>query len=407
MNKSVFIAIVLFCMTLFANAQVHNNWRGPDRDGKYPDTGLLRQWPANGPTMLWAFEGLGRGFTSAVPANGKVYVTGMEGDIGFVYELSTQGQLLRKYPYGEEMGGNYPGSRSTPTVVGDLMYIATGEGRLVCMDLNTGLEQWSRDLFNEFDGKNIRWGFTENLIIDGDIVYVSPGGKKYNVVALNRITGKLIWSSEGKGGLSAHCSPLLINHNGRKMLVNMMHSNIIGLDAATGKMLWSHPYANRNNIHPNAPIYHQGSLYCFSSYGKGGIKLTLSADGNSVNKEWFNETLDNQMGGAVVVDGYIYGAGNRNRNWYCLDWNSGETVFETREIDIGTVIYADGMLYAYTQRGELALLQPQQGRFSVVSQTSVDLGSDQHWAHLVIHDGILYVRHGNAVMAYDIKKSRS
>jgi outer membrane protein assembly factor BamB len=402
MKDSVLITVFLVAFNFYTNAQTYNNWRGPDRDGKYPETGLLKQWPSGGPAMLWAYEGLGRGFTSAIPANGKIYVTGMEGDMGFIYELSTQGQLLRKYPYGKEMGGNYPGSRSTPTIAGNLMYIATGEGALVCIDLSTGTEKWSRDLFNEFDGQNIRWGFTENLIIDGDIIYCAAGGKKNNIIALNRITGKLIWSSEGKGDVSAYCSPLLISHNGRKILVNMMHSNIVGLDASTGKLLWSYPYANQRNIHPNSPIYHDGFLYCFSGYGMGGVKLKLSADGNNVSKQWFDEKLDNQIGGAVLVDGYIYGSGNRNRFWYALDWQSGKPVFETREIDIGTISYADGMLYAYTQRGELALLKPQNGKFSIVSKTTVELGSDQHWAHLVIHEGILYVRHGNALMAYDI-----
>ena len=403
MKFLVLIVLTLLIHPSHLQAQLVNNWRGPQRDGKFPDTNLLRQWPADGPKMLWAFEGLGRGFTSAVPANGNIYVTGMEGDTGFVYELSMQGRLLRKFAYGPEMGGNYPGSRSTPTIVGNLMYIATGVGQMVCVDLDSGTEKWSRDLFNEFDGENIRWGFTENVVVDGDVVYCSPGGKRNNIVALNRFNGRLLWSGEGRGDLSAYCSPLLINHNGRKILVNMMHSSIVGLDAATGRLLWSHPYANQRNIHPNAPIYHDGSLYCFSGYGYGGVKLKLSADGGSVTREWFNEELDNQMGGAVLVNGYLYGAGNRNRNWYCVDWKTGEAVYQSREIDIGTVAYADGMLYAYTQRGELALLEPQPKGFRVVSKTMVELGSDQHWAHLVIHNGILYVRHGNAIMAYDIR----
>lgn len=403
MKILVLLFLVQFATVILAQAQIHNNWRGPDRDGKFHETGLMKQWPANGPEMLWAFEELGRGFTSAIPANGKIYVTGLEGNAGVIYELSMQGQLLRKFPYGAEEGGNYPGSRSTPTISGNLMYLATGLGRLVCMDLETGTERWSRDLFNEFDGVAIRWGFTENLIISGDMVYCSPGGSRNNIIALNRFNGRLIWTSEAAGGASAYCSPLLINHNGQKMLVNMMHSHIVGLDAATGRLLWSYPYANQRSIHPNAPIYHDGYLYCFSGYGYGGVKLKISQDGTNVTREWFNEELDNQMGGAVFLNGYIYGSGNRNRNWYCVDWDTGETVYQSRDIDIGTVSYADGMLYAYTQRGELALIKPDPTGFRVVSRTTVELGSEQHWAHLVIHEGILYVRHGNAIMAYNIK----
>jgi outer membrane protein assembly factor BamB len=406
MKKTRF-AIILIIMALSASldAQVVNNWRGPDRQGMYQETNLLKEWPENGPVMAWAFEGLGKGFTSAVPANGKIYTSGMEGETGYIYELSMQGQLLRKFPYGEEISSNYPGTRSTPTIAGDLAYVATGHGKLVCMDLATGKLKWSRDLFNEFDGSNIRWGLTENLIINGDLIYCAPGGRRYNVVALNRHTGKLVWSSPGKGGLSAYCSPLLVNHNGRKILVTMMHSNILGLDAQTGVLLWSHPHANNRNIHPNTPIYHNGDIYCFSGYGKGGLKLRLNAEGTSVTKVWENETVDPQLGGAVLVDGYIYASGDRNRRWFVMDWNTGEIRYETRDIDKGNIIAADGMLYAYTERGELALLEPKGGSFRVVSQIPVELGSDQHWAHLVIHDGILYVRHGNALMAYDIRRS--
>lgn len=403
MLNRLFLSAILIFISFVSFSQVYNNWRGPDRDGKYPETGLLKEWPQHGPLMLWSYEDLGRGFTSAIPSGDKIYVTGMEGDIGFIYELSQQGQLIRKFPYGSEMGGNYPGSRSTPTLADNLMYMATGVGKLVCMDLESGTERWSRDLFNEFDGSNIRWGFTENVIVDGDLVYCSPGGKKNNVVALNRFNGRLVWTSAGKGELSAYCSPLLVNHNGNKLLVNMMNDHIIGLDAATGKMLWSYPYANQRSIHPNSPIYHDGSIYCLSGYGYGGLKLKLNANGTAVSKEWFNEDLDNQMGGAVLVDGYIYGSGNRNRNWYCVDWDTGETLHQTRDIDIGTVIYANGMLYAYTQRGELALVEPLPGSMRVVSKTSIELGSEQHWAHLVIHGGILYVRRGNAMMAFQIK----
>ncbi len=402
MKKHFSIIILTLIFNSGINAQSFNNWRGPNRDGKYPETGLMKKWPDNGPKMLWAFEELGKGFTSAIPANGKIYTTGMEGDVGFVYEFSMEGRLLRKFPYGNEMGGNYPGSRSTPTIAENLIYVATGVGKLVCIDLDTGMEKWSRDLFNEFDGENIRWGFTENIVIDGDVIYCSPGGKEHNIVALNRITGRRIWSSKGLGELSAYCSPLLINHHGKKILVNMMHSHIIGLDAGTGRLLWSHPHGNQRNIHPNSPIYHEGSLYCFSGYGMGGVKLKLNTDGTAVTEEWFNSSLDNQMGGAVLVNGYIYGAGNRNRNWYCVDWKTGENKHESREIDIGTVIYAEGLLYAYTQRGEIALLKPTPGSFELVSKAMIELGTDQHWAHLVIDKGVLYVRHGNALMAFDI-----
>ena len=386
------------------SAQSYNNWRGPDRDGHYHETNLLKSWPANGPRMVWAFEILGKGFSSPVFANEKIYVTALDGDNGYVYVLSMDGKLESRFFYGEDFSSSYPGARSTPSIADNLLYMVTGHGELVCLDINSEQRVWSKKLFSDFDGSNLRWGFTENMVVDGDVIYVSPGGRRNNIVALNRHSGAVIWSSPAKGTLSAYGSPLLFEHGGRKIFAGHMADHVVGLDAVTGQLLWSHPFSNRHNIHPNTPIYHNGELYVFTGYGKGGYKLRLSRDGNSITQVWENSQLDPKTGGAVLVDGYLYGSGDRNRRWFGVDWRTGEVVHETRDIDAGTVIAADGMLYAYTERGELALLKPDNGKFSVVSQTRIELGSDQHWAHLVIKDGILYVRRGNALMAFDIRK---
>ncbi len=403
MNKFFFTLIPALLLSCVGESQVYNTWRGPDRDGYYDETNLLKEWPADGPQMLWAYENLGKGFTSPVVKNDRIYITGMEGDIGHIYIMTLEGELIKKHPYGKEDSGRYPGTRSTPNIIDNLMYVATGEGKLICMDLDNGEIKWKRGLFTDFDGKNIRWALTENLIVDGDVIYCSPGGKKYNVVALNRHTGRLIWSSEGEGGLSAYCSPLLVDHNGRKILITHMQQNVLGLDARTGRLMWSYPHSNFRNIHPNTPKYNDGYLYCVSGYGHGGVMLKLSENGERVTKVWENSRLDPKMGSVIIKNGYIYGSGDRNRRWFVLDRKTGEIAYETREIDVGNVISADGLLYAYTERGELALLEPLPGRFRVISQTEITLGSDQHWAHLVIKDGVLYVRRGNALMAFNIR----
>ena len=398
-------SFLIFLFTVFTSgAQVVQNWRGPERQGIYHERGLLQEWPAGGPEMLWAYERLGVGFTSPVFSEGRIYITGMEGETGYIYILSEDGSLMDKFPYGPEIYQNYPGSRSTPAITDNLAYIVSGLGRLVCMDLSNGETKWSRDLFSDFDGSNLRWGFTENMVVEGDRLYCSPGGKNYNIVALNRHNGKVIWASEGAGGLSAYCSPLLVDHNGRKMLITMMQRHIVGIDAKTGRLMWSHPYGNFRNIHPNTPLYHEGSIFAFSGYGKGGVKLKLSPAGDAVTEEWFNSDLDNQKGGTVLVDGYLYGSGDRNRFWFCVDWETGETVYSSSDIARGTVIWADGRLYCYTERGELALLEPSGNGFIIRGQTDITLGSDQHWAHLVINEDILYVRHGSALMAYNIRE---
>jgi outer membrane protein assembly factor BamB len=399
--------VILFLFFAFAaislHAQTSTRWRGPNGNGVYDATGLLKQWPESGPEIIWHYDGLGEGHSSPAFANGMIYLSGMIDSAGYIFILDDEGTLKTKVSYGPEFFESYPGSRSTPVIAGDLLYIYSGHGVLSCMDANTGDLKWRKDVFHDLDGKNIRWGVTETVVVDGDLVYVTPGGKENNVVALNRFDGKLVWSSPGKGELSAYCTPLLVEFPSRKLLVTMTADHIIGLDAGNGELLWSHPQTNRWQVHANTPIYHDGGLFCFSGYGQGGVRLDLSADGSSIEKIWFNEKLDSRIGGMVLVDGFLYGSGDQNRQWRCVDWNTGEEKYAATDLGKGVTIYADGMLYCYSDRGELGLAEATPEGFNLISQTRVELGSGQHWSHPVIHDGRLFVRHGDALIAYRIK----
>ncbi len=397
------ITILAICTLLIDGfTQEPTNWRGPSRDGHYPETGLLKQWPAGGPEIIWSFEDLGQGHSSAIVDQGFVYTTGMISDMGYLFKLDLKGKQIYKIEYGPEFTESFYGTRGTPTIVGDKIYLLSGLGKLYCFDNETGDILWTKDLFKDFDGSIIQWGMNETPVIDGKVMYITPGGKKNNLVALNRHTGDLIWSSPGTGELTAYCTPLLFEHNGRKLLATHFESHLAVFDATTGKMLWSKNHPNEWSVHPNTPIYNEGRLFYLSGYGRGGGMLELSADGNSFELKWMHKIMDSRMGAAVLVDGYIYGSGD-SRVWSCLDWQTGEEKYTSQEIGIGTVIYADGMLYCYTQKGELALVKPGPLGFNVVSLTKVAKGSEQHWAHPVIYDGILYVRHGKALIAYKVK----
>lgn len=403
-KKSFFLFILLGFTGITLFAQAPTKWRGPSGNGVYNETGLLKQWPASGPEIIWHFDGLGEGHSSPAFANGMIYLSGMEETTGFIYALSMFGGLKWKTPYGEEFHESYPGSRSTPVIAGDLLYIYSGHGVLTCMDANNGEVKWRKDVFNDFDGRNIKWGVTETPVVDGDIIYITPGGQKNNVVALNRFDGSLVWSAPAKGERSAYCTPCLVELPDRKLLVTHTADHIIGLDAKDGEMLWSFPHTNRWQVHANTPIYHDGGLFCFSGYGQGGVKLELSADGNSVKKAWSSEHLDSRIGGMVMVDGYLYGSGDNSRQWRCVDWKTGEEKYVATDLGKGVTIYADGMLYGYSDRGELGLIEATPAGFNLVSKTRVELGSGQHWAHPVIHNGRLYLRHGNTLIAYKIKE---
>lgn len=404
MNKGVFTLMIAGLLALVtAKAQEPTTWRGPGSSGNYSETGLLKSWPATGPEILWHFDELGDGFSSPVFANGKIYVSAAVNNVGYIYALSLDGKLIWKATYGEEWVENYPGARATPSVIGDMLYIYSGNGVLTCLNANNGNMFWKKEVLKDFNGENITWGVTETLVIDGDKIFVTSGGPVNNVVALNRLNGQLIWSSKGVGEKSAYCTPLLVKLPSRKLLVTHTEKHIIGLDAETGVMLWSYEHTNQYAVHANTPIFYQNSLFCFSGYGQGGVKLDLNADGSQVTKAWFSKKVDGRIGGAVVVDGYIYGCGDNTRDWQCTDWKTGDQKYASQAIAKGNVISADGMLFCYSEKGELALVPATPQGFNIAGKGKVELGSGQHWAHLVINNSQLFVRHGKSLIAYKIK----
>lgn len=400
-KKSVLVLTGLVFIGLLS-AQEPTKWRGPASNGVYPEKGLMKQWPTSGPEILWSYGELGKGYSSPAFANGRIYLSSMIETTGYITVLSEDGKFITKYSYAEEFTDSYDGSRSTPTIAGDLLYILSGYGKLSCLEANTGKTKWTKDLFKDFDGQNIKWGITETLLIDSDKIFCAPGGKVNNVIALNRFNGELIWSCAGKGDVSAYCSPILVKYPQNEVLITMMSDNVLGIDAKTGKLLWSYPQTNTWSVHANTPIYHDGGLYFFSGYGRGGVKLKLDEDGAHGTKEWVNE-LDSRMGGAVLLNGYIYGSGDKQRQWSCIDWKTGEVKYSSNEIGKGVVIAADGMLYCYSEQGDLALVEATPAGFNIKGRTKVTLGTDQHWAHPVINNGRLFVRHGNTLIAYKIK----
>jgi len=405
--KSLFA--LAFCLTISTNlitAQEASQWRGKDRDGIYDEKGLLRSWPADGPKLLWHYDNLGDGHASAsVVAHEKIYTAGTIDGKGIVFAFSLDGKLIWSTPYGDEWIESYPGSRSTPVINEGKVYLMSAFGKIVCLSADNGNLIWTVDIISDYNARNIVWGVTENLLIDGEKLFCTAGGEKNNVIALNKNTGKLIWSCPGNGEISAYCSPMLITMPARKIVVTMTEKSILGIDAATGKKLWSYEQVNMYSVHANTPLYKNGYLYCVSGYGYGGVMLKLSADGSSVEKAWKNAALDSRMGGVVLLNGKIYGLGDKIKGLHCLDWKTGEELaFEKMNGRFGSIISADGLLYTYDESGEVALIEPTLTGFKKLSGFKVPYGAAQHWAHPVIENGRLYIRHGTSLMVYDIRK---
>ena len=385
----------------------HQNWqwRGENSNGMYlNETGLLKSWATNGPELLWHFDGLGEGHTSVAISNEKIYITGMHDDRLFLYVLDMNGKLLNEKELGKEWNTNWNGTRSSVNINNGKLYIFNALGTLFVLDQATLNVVWTKDLLEEFGGRNLRFGMTENPLIVGDKLFMTPGGETHNMIALNKTTGELIWTSRGLGEPSAYGSPLYIAGYAVPMVVAHSAEHIFAINAETGEMLWSHPHSNgRFAIHPNIPIYSDGMIFATSGYEGGAILLRLTNNGRAVEQVWKNEELDNQMGSAIKVGNHIYASGHRNNFWFCVDWRTGETVYKIAHSGECNVIFADGMLYVYSDRGTMSLVRPNPERHELVSSFEVTLGTNQHWAHPVIYHGVMYLRHGDTLMAYKVK----
>ncbi len=403
--KKWIIVLILYLASI-AQAHAISQWRGPHRDGIYPAKKLLKQWPTIGPKMLWSFEGLGKGHGSVTLAHDTVYVTGMQEGMGFLYAFSANGDLLWKRQYGQEWTKNYPGTRTTATVVDNLLYLESGMGVVYCLDAESGESVWSVDLLATFQAKNIQWGMAESVLIDGNHLICTPGGPEHNLVALNRFTGKTVWTSPGHGEQAAYCSPILVHHNGTKLIVTMTAESVIGIDAKTGECYWHIPQHQTHKIHANTPVYVDGEILCSSSSAKkkpcGLVLIELSEDGKSAIERWRNQEFTNLMAAFVVRDGHIYGSKHRKGEWHCMNLQTGDTETVFKGLGDGVITYADGLFYCYSEKGRMALVDANPLAFKIISSFEVPLGTDQHWAHPVIRDGRLYLRHGDALMVYDI-----
>lgn len=386
-----------------------NQFRGPDRDGKSPEKGLLQSWPEGGPPLLWAYEELGQGYATVSIVDGVIYTTGLIDETGYLFAINGNGELKWKQAYGPGWTGNYPGTRTTPTINGNRVYIMSGHGRIACFDKDGGDLIWQVDTLEKFNGENIQWGVTESPLIDGERVICTPGGKNAAIVALNKHTGETVWTTDGLSNLSAYCSPLLVPEGNKRLLFTMVRGLFVCVDAGNGETLFTIPHETRNNIAAITPVLCGGNRIYYTSHGTGGAMIRFGDGGKSYTELWKSEELACLHGGVVVAgdDGTgerLYGSDERGF-WVSQDVETGEVISKQRILNgKGSIAYADGMLYCYSENGLLGLVKPAKDGLELVSSFEIAKGSGRHWAYPVIHDGRLYIRHGEALMAFDVQK---
>jgi len=409
--QPIFVLVLLLFVGSQSFAQKVYQWRGENRDGIYNENKLMKVWPEKGPALLWFTEEIGSGFAAPVITNDKVLINGEADSTSYLFAFDLKGRLLYKAPngneyYGKGFSASYPGSRSTPTVVGDLVYATSGHGRLACYEIATGKEKWAVNIVADLDGFENEFGYSESPLIDGDNVFYMPGGANKNVVALNRFSGKTIWTSKAMGDTTSFCSPIMITLPWNKIFVTIARHNIFGLDAKSGELLWSQKLENfkYDGEHCTTPIYADGFLYYIveDENGNGAVKLEVSSDGKSIKEIWRNRNATNAMGGYIKLGNHLFTTTNKKK-MICIDTNTG-SVADSLQSNKGSLIYADNLFYCYNETGTMKLIKFENNKLDEVSKFKIDKGTKEHFSHPVIANGTMYLRHGKALMAYDIKE---
>ncbi len=377
-------------------------WHGINRDGISAEKGLLKSWPADGPKLLWSVDGLGQGFGSIAVAGHALYFTTDFHNEGWVYCLDLQGKLRWKSDFGADGQANASYARSTPTVDGDRLYVMSGQGAVVCLNATTGALRWSVDTVEAFQAKRPPYGIAESVVLAGDVLVCTPGGEKASVIGLDKYTGRLCWATSAVQEPSGYNQPIVIKRGKRKLAVVMTAKSMLGLDAARGTVLWRVPY-NFDGQQCFTPLFADDILYAPVATGSLGAGFKLSADGGSISKLWQQNRMTVNMGGLVIHDGYLYGA---NGNWrcLCLELKTGNIMYESiRKIKCDATLYADGMLYMYSWDGMLRLVKATPSGYECVSECKITLGDGDCYAHPALANGVLYLRHGEVLMAYRVK----
>ena len=419
------LAFAVLCASGALFAEDVFRFRGDNSQGKYNETGLLDSWPEGGLIPKWVNDDLGEGFSSVIKVKDRIYVGCVDSKDekkDSVVCLDLNGKKIWQQPVGAVWSGaSYPIPRATPTyVVGDKpgddrLLMISGNGELYCLDAATGKPVWSKDVVKIYETRMSRWGMAEGVVAKEGHVFVTVCGQKALVVALKIADGTEVWKTEPIDDIVAYVSPVLMGNR----LITVTERNVSMIDVENGRLLWTSNFQQDSGgpiervewSNCNPPLVKGNRFFVSQGYDQGGVMYEMLPDGKSVEKRWFNKTLDAHHDGVVELDGRIYGSNWRDNNsgqWCCLDWETGETIYDEPwgNLGKGVTIAADGKLFLYEEkRGTLALAKPGD-KLEIISSFRMDFGTKEHWPHPVISDGVLYVRRGNSLAAFDISSPK-
>jgi outer membrane protein assembly factor BamB len=380
-------------------------WLGPDRSGISAETGLLQQWPAQGPPRVWTIAGLGSGYGSVAVKGDRIFVQGQKGRDSTVSSLNrADGRLVWSRAIGSA-GDNDRGDgpRGTPTLDGDRLYALTENGDLACLNVADGTVRWQLNILKEFRGRNIGWLISESPLVDGSNLIVSPGGRGAGMVALDKMTGKTVWTTRELHDEAGYASAIAADVGGVRTIMTLTGEAGVGVRASDGKLMWRYQRVANGTANITTPVFQGNKVFYTSNYGTGGVLLALTPQNGEVKatEVYFTREMQNHHGGVVVVNNYLYGFNNAILT--CLDFATGKMMWRDRSVGKGSLMYADGNLYILGENNLVGLVQAthtgyvERGRFAIQDQ------GWPSWAHPVVSGGTLYIRNQGTLTAYNVK----
>lgn len=403
----------LICCATVAACLMADDWpgfRGPQRDGKSAEKGLLPKWPENGPKLLWTISDAGSALSGMSIIGDRLFTMGQlkDGQYSLCYSVK-DGKLLWTKKNGKEYKNGFgDGPRCTPTLDGEVLFALGSNGDLQCLNQENGSERWKLNILESFGGENIGWGISESPLVVGDKVIVTPGGTGGTLVALDKTNGRTLWRARDPNHngteQAAYASPQLVNVGNLQQIVTFTSKGAIGVQASDGKFLWRYDQMANGTANCASPVYSKGKILYSSDYGAGCALLELKPDGTA-SEIYFHKNFKNHHGGYVLVDEYVYGFDSGIL--VCMEWATGKIKWKDRSVGKGSVIYADGMLYVLSEdseNGYMALVKAVPTGYQEVSKFKLPQRSGKStWVYPVIANGKLYLRDQEYIWCYDVK----
>lgn len=419
--KQLLLLMSLLSLGTILRAADWPQWRGPLRNAQSDESLASTDWKTNPPKHLWTTSGFGEGYASVSVVNGTLYTVGnTDGGQSVIAAKADDGSILwKKVLTASNPEHKHEGSRCTPSVDGDRLYVVTSDGSIACLKSANGDLVWQRK-FSDWNGKMMSvWGFAESPLVDGDRVLCTPGGPDALVVCLDKMTGKEIWACKskfeggnGKDG-AGYSSIVVSNALGIRQYVQLTGRGLIGIRAQDGKQLWSYTRVANGVANIPTPIIDGNFVFASTSYKTGACLLELKKkdDAIEVEENYFLEgnVFNNHHGGMVLLDGYIYAGHQQNEGFpTCINMQTGEIVWggQLRGPGSGSaaVLYIDGHLIFRYQNGVVALIEATPAGYNLKGTFEPDFQQGNSWAHPVVANGRLYLREQDKLMCYQVGK---